>query len=354
MSEAVDPEGQGHPHKRRVRYRGTHPRAFREKYKEHDPERYAADARKVMERGQTLAGSHRPIAVKEILKVLDPRSGQMGLDATLGYGGHAQELLARIQPGGILHATDVDPLELPRTERRLRELGYGPESLRVHRMNFAGIDRVREEAGRGFDFVLADLGVSSMQIDNPERGFTYKAQGPLDLRLNPEHGQSAADFLKTVSRDQLVLLLYDYSDEPHAEEIALAITERQGSLATTLDLVEAVRSALPGLPKATRDEELKDALARTFQALRIAVNDEFGVLDRFLAALPACLAPGGKCAILSFHSGEDRRVKKSFKAWARDGVYAEVAPDPIRPSPEERRSNPRSAGAKLRWARMPS
>jgi 16S rRNA (cytosine1402-N4)-methyltransferase len=351
MNEPKPPEGE--PHKRRVRYRGTHPRSFREKYKEHDPARYAADARKVMERGQTPAGSHRPIAVKEILKVLDPRPGGLGLDATLGYGGHALELLARIQPGGILHATDVDPFELPRTERRLRDLGYGPERLIVHRMNFAGIERVRAEAGRGFDFVLADLGVSSMQIDNPERGFTYKTEGPLDLRLNPEHGQSAADFLRTVSRDELVLLLYDNADEPHAEEIARAMTERKGRIATTLDLAEAVRSALQGLPKATRDEELKGSLARTFQALRIAINDEFGVLDRFLAVLPACLAPGGRCAILSFHSGEDRRVKKSFKALSREGVYAEVAPDPVRPSPEERRSNPRSAGAKLRWARMP-
>jgi 16S rRNA (cytosine1402-N4)-methyltransferase len=352
MSEPAASEGS--PRKRRVRYRGTHPRSFREKYKEHDPARYAADTAKVMERGQTPAGTHRPIAVKEILKVLDPRPGQIGLDATLGYGGHARELLARIRPGGVLHATDVDPIELPRTERRLRDLGYGPEGLIIHRMNFAGIATVRAEAGRGFDFVLADLGVSSMQIDNPERGFTYKAEGPLDLRLDPERGRSAADLLGTLSRDELVLLLYGNSDEPHAEDIAAAVSERKGRIATTLDLAEAVRSALQGLPKATREEEIKDSLARTFQALRIAVNDEFGVLDRFLAALPACLAPGGTCAILSFHSGEDRRVKKSFQALARAGVYAEVAPDPVRPSAEERRSNPRSAGAKLRWARMPA
>lgn len=360
MSESGDPDGQpqgnpeGNPRARRVRYRGTHPRSFREKYKEHDPQRYAADAKKVMERGQTPAGTHRPIAVREILKVLAPGPGQVGLDATLGYGGHASEFLARIRPGGVLHAMDVDPFELPRTERRLRDLGHGPECLIVHRMNFAGIERVRAEAGRGFDFVLADLGVSSMQIDDPARGFTYKAEGPLDLRLNPEHGQSAADYLLTLSRDELVLLLYGNSDEPHAEDIALEVTERKGTIATTLDLAEAVRSALQGLPKATRDEETKDSLARTFQALRIAVNDEFGALDRFLAALPACLAPGGRCAILSFHSGEDRRVKKSFQALARAGIYAEVAPDPIRPSGEERRSNPRSAGAKLRWARRPS
>ena len=349
----TEPIPEGGLHKRRVRYPGSHPRAFHEKYKEHDPERYAADVRKVAERGQTPAGTHRPIAVKEILKILEPGPGDFGLDATLGYGGHALEFLTRIQPGGRLHATDVDPIELPRTERRLRDLGYGPEQLQIHRMNFSGIRRVREEAGRGFDFVLADLGVSSMQIDNPGRGFTYKAEGPLDLRLNPGTGRSAADFLKDTSRDELVLILYGNADEPHAEDIARAVTERKGRIATTLDLAEAVRSALHGLPKAAPQAELKGSLARTFQALRIAVNDEFGALDRFLDGLPACLAPGGRCAILSFHSGEDRRVKKSFKTLSRAGVYAAVAPDPIRPSPEERHANPRSAGAKLRWARMP-
>jgi 16S rRNA (cytosine1402-N4)-methyltransferase len=204
--------------------------------------------------------------------------------------------------------------------------------------------------GRGFDFVLADLGVSSLQIDNPSRGFTFKAEGPLDLRLNPEEGSSAAALLKAIAERDLVLMLYDHADEPHAEEIAAAMTARQGHIATTLDLAEAVRSALQGLPKATRDEEIKASLQRTFQALRIAVNDEFGVLDRFLADLPRCLVPGGRAAILTFHSGEDRRVKKSFKAFAREGVYSGIAPDPIRPSGEERRSNPRSACAKLRWA----
>ncbi|MEO6098513.1 MAG: 16S rRNA (cytosine(1402)-N(4))-methyltransferase RsmH [Fibrobacteria bacterium] len=338
------------PHKRRVRYRGTHPRGFGEKYKELNASRYEADAQKVIERGQTPAGTHRPICVQEILGILKPKPGDLGLDATLGFGGHAKEILPLIAPGGRLFATDVDPLELPRTEQRLRDIGYGEDVLAVRRMNFAGIDKVHAEAGREFDFVLADLGVSSMQIDNPARGFTFKADGPLDLRLNPGHGQSAAALLKTCTQGELALLLYANADEPHAEDIAALVVSRRGKIATTLDLADAVRAALQGLPKDVREEETSGSLKRTFQALRIAVNDEFGALDRLLASLPACLASGGRVAILSFHSGEDRRVKKSFQAFARDGVYAAVAPDPIRPSAEERRSNPRSASAKLRWA----
>ena len=338
------------PHKRRVRYKGTHPRKFAEKYKELDPVRYEADARKVMERGQTPARTHRPICVAPILDILAPRPGEIGLDATLGYGGHARELLARIAPGGHLHATDVDPVEMPRTVRRLGDLGFTEAQFTAHAMNFSGIGDLRKNLGRGFDFVLADLGVSSMQIDDPARGFTYKAEGPLDLRLNPEAGRPAAALLAEVSERDLVLMLYDFADEPHAEAVAAELTARRGRIATTLDLAGAVRHALRSLPATSREEESKASLQRTFQALRIAVNDEFGALDGFLARLPDCLAPGGRVAILTFHSGEDRRVKKSFKALVAEGIYSAIAPDPLRPSAEERRSNPRSACAKLRWA----
>lgn len=338
------------PRKRRIRYQGTHPRTFAEKYKELDPARYAADAEKVIARGQTPAGTHRPICVGPILDLLAPRPGDIGLDATLGYGGHAREILPRLAPGGHLHGADVDPVELPRTVRRLRDLGFDEARFTAHPMNFAGIAGLRASLGRGFDFVLADLGVSSMQIDDPGRGFTYKAAGPLDLRLNPEAGRPAADLLAATPERDLVLMLYDFADEPHAEAIAAELDARRGRIATTLDLAEAVRHALRGLPTAARDAEIKTSLQRTFQALRIAVNDEFGVLDRFLEDLPGCLAPGGRVAILTFHSGEDRRVKKSFKAFAREGIYSAVAPDPLRPSAEERRSNPRSSCAKLRWA----
>lgn len=344
------------PHKRRVRYTGTHPRRFEEKYKELDPAHHADELRKVMERGQTPAGMHRPICVQEILAVLDPKPGEVGLDATLGYGGHAQEVLPRLAPGGRLYGVDVDPVELPRTEARLRRLGFDESALVVRRMNFASLSTLLPtlppEAG-GFDFVLADLGVSSMQIDNPARGFSFKTDGPLDLRLDPTAGQSASELLLSVTRQGLRDLLVDNADEPFAVPLAAAL---QGQyLETTTQLAALVRSTLravfkPRMPEDEREAETRKALQRTFQALRIAVNDELGVLDQLLALLPTCLKPGGRAAILSFHSGEDRRVKKAFQSGERSGVYARVAPELIRPSFEEQRANPRSSSAKLRWA----
>jgi 16S rRNA (cytosine1402-N4)-methyltransferase len=341
------------PHKRRVRYKGTHPRRFEEKYKELNASVHADELHKVMERGQTPAGMHRPICVREILDILDPKPGEVGLDATLGFGGHAQEILPRLVPSGRLFGVDVDPVELPRTKARLRSLGFDASALVLRRINFAALATLLPEAGGGFDFVLADLGVSSMQIDNPARGFSFKAEGPLDLRLDPSAGQSAAALLQSVTRQRLRELLVDNADEPFATPLAAAL---QGQyIETTTQLAALVRETIgtalkPGLPQAERQAETKKALQRTFQALRIAVNDELGALDRFLSLLPKCLKPGGRVAILSFHSGEDRRVKKAFQAGERAGLYARVAPDPIRPSIEERRANPRSSAAKLRWA----
>ena len=333
------------PRKRRVRYKGTHPRRFEEKYKELDPRRHAGELSKVMERGHTPAGTHRPICVREILEVLAPRPGETALDATLGYGGHAQELLSRLLPGGRMVGLDVDPLELPRTEARLRALGFGEDVLTVRRMNFAGIASL----ATAFDLVLADLGVSSMQIDNPARGFTYKAEGPLDLRLNPGRGRPASELLQSLPELELAELLAENADEPFAGLLARALHGQ--AIATTTQLAQAVRRALQGeLPPETRQQELRKVLQRVFQALRIAVNDEFTVLDQFLGLLPRCLKPGGRAAILTFHSGEDRRVKKAFQAGLRDGLYRDIAPEPIRPSAEERRANPRSSCAKLRWA----
>ncbi|MDR3670531.1 MAG: 16S rRNA (cytosine(1402)-N(4))-methyltransferase RsmH [Holophaga sp.] len=335
---------------RRVRYRGTHPRQFQEKYKELDPAAHAGELEKVRERGHTPAGTHRPICVREILEVLAPGPGQVGLDATLGYGGHAQELLARLVPGGRLFGIDVDPLELPRTEARLRALGFQEDILVVRRMNFAGLPSLLLEAGGALDFILADLGVSSMQIDNPARGFTYKADGPLDLRLNPNRGRPASALLASLDREQLAAMLTELSDEPHAEAIAAALCGQP--VAGTRQLAARVARALkPLLDPDDWQDQLRGSLQRTFQALRITVNDELGVLDQFLAQLPRALKPGGRVAILSFHSGEDRRVKKAFQAGLRDGLYEAVAADPIRPSPEERRANPRSSSAKLRWAK---
>lgn len=339
-------------HQRRVRYSGTHPKSFQEKYKELQPEKYADEIARLIQRGSTPAGMHRPICVREIMEFLQIKPGQTGLDATLGYGGHTLEMLECLNSEGHLYATDVDPFELARTRKRLESLGYSSEILKIRQMNFSRIDQLACESGP-FDFILADLGVSSMQIDNPERGFSFKRDGPLDLRLNPEAGQSAADRLKTVSRQELQGMLTENADEPHAEVIARAIImeiSRGSDLSTTTQLRQIIKDALKFIPESMRDEEIKKSCQRCFQALRIDVNDEFEVLYEFLEKLPAALAEGGRVAILSFHSGEDRLVKKSFQHYFREGIYREIASGPIRPSAEECLANSRARSAKLRWA----
>ena len=341
------------PPRRRPRYKGTHPRRFEDKYKELDPGRFAEEQLKVMARGQTPAGSHRPIMVDEILRVLAPRPGETALDATLGYGGHARAVMARLRPGGHLVGLDVDPLELPRTEARLREEGFGEDLFSARRMNFAGLPGLLSETGP-FDLILADLGLSSMQIDNPARGFTYKADGPLDLRLNPQRGRPASDLLASLSETQLAELLEANADEPLAREIARGLCEGPRTLHTTRQFAERVRSALRAAGFAEAAPEVRKSLQRCLQALRIAVNDEFGALEQFLAFLPRALKPGGRVAILSFHSGEDRRVKKAFQEGHRLGTYLAIAEAPQRATFEEQRDNPRSAPAKLRWAVTPA
>ncbi len=333
---------------RRIRYKGTHPKTFKEKYKELQPEKYTDDIEKIKAKGATPAGMHRSICVQEILDVLQIKPGQVGLDATLGYGGHSLEMLTCLKPNGKLFATDVDPFELPKTTERLAALGFGYDIFFPRKMNFANIDLIVHEAGL-LDFVLADLGVSSMQIDNPERGFSLKLDGPLDLRLNPKSGKSAANFLLTLSQDELEEILIENADEPYAAEIAEAIAfklKKGDPIETTAQLKNTIKETLDFLD----NEDVKKSCTRSFQALRIAVNNEFGVLDSFLEKLPDALVAGGKVAILSFHSGEDRRVKKAFQAFYRQGIYSEIAPGPIRPSPKEIGSNPRARSAKLRWA----
>ena len=308
------------------------------------------DIAKVMEQGRTPAGMHRSICVDEILKFLSIVPGQIGLDATLGYGGHSLEMLKHLVPNGRLYAIDVDPIELPRTRDRLAALGFGPEVLIIKKMNFSGIDQIAGEVGP-LNFVLADLGVSSMQIDNPERGFSFKIEGPLDLRLNPKSGKPASELLKNISQQKLQELFLENADEPYSELIAKAIISKKQkgiSIATTTHLQQIITETLEFLPANTRKDLTKKSCQRCFQALRIAVNDEFGVLDKFLEKLPDALAAGGRVAILSFHSGEDRRVKKSFQNLFREGIYSSIAPDPIRPSAEE--CNTRARSAKLRWA----
>ena len=339
-------------HKRRVRYSGTHPKRFEEKYKEHDPEKYADTIEKVISKGSTPAGMHISICVNEILDFLQIQPGQQGLDATLGYGGHTRRMLERLQGKGHMYALDVDPIEIVKTKKRLEDAGYGEDILTIKQTNFRNIDQVAEEAG-GFDFILADLGVSSMQIDNPDRGFTYKFDGPLDLRLDPEKGESAAERLREVSYEELVGMFQENSDEPYAEEIATVIMKRNRTknyVETTTQMKDVIEEALSFVPEKERKEAVKKSCQRCFQALRIDVNSEFEVLYDFLDKLPDALRPGGRVAILTFHSGEDRLVKRAFKAGAKAGIYSEVSKDVIRPSAEECARNPRARSTKMRWA----
>jgi 16S rRNA (cytosine1402-N4)-methyltransferase len=334
---------------RRPRYRGTHPRQFREKYKE-----LAADPAIVAhlrQKGQTPAGHHVPILVDEILAAIHPRPGERGVDVTLGWGGHAQQVLERIRPGGRLLGLDADPIELPRTEARLRALGFDGDALTVQRTNFAGVSAAIHAAGwdDGVDFLIADLGVSSMQIDDPARGFSFREDGPLDMRMNPRRGQPAEQWLARASEEVLTDIFAD-SDEPHAREIAAALVDhrdRHGPLQTTRALADAVRIAMVSRAD---DGDVDLAVRRVFQAIRIAVNDELAALDALLRQLPGCLRPGGRAAFLTFHSGEDRRVKKAFQEGERAGVYTRTSRDVVRASPAEQRSNPRARSAKLRWS----
>ena len=340
-------------HKRRVRYKGTHPRKFEEKYKEHNPEKYADTIEKVISKGSTPAGMHRSIMVDEILDFLQIQPGQKGLDATLGYGGHTRRMLERLQGQGHICALDVDPIEIVKTRERLERAGYGAQILTVLQENFADIDRIAAEHGP-FDFILADLGVSSMQIDDPDRGFSYKVEGPLDLRLNPEKGVSAAERLKELTQDELAGMLVENADEPFAAEIAAEVIRtlrRREPIQTTTQLKAVIERALSGLPDNSEKKDLvKKTCQRTFQALRIDVNSEFEVLEAFLDKLPDALAPGGRVAILTFHSGEDRMVKKAFRQGKKQGVYSGISDEVLRPSAEECRQNGRARSTKMRWA----
>lgn len=339
-------------HKRRVRYKGTHPRSYKEKYKEHNPDKYGDTISKVISKGGTPAGMHISICVEEILDFLQINPGQKGLDATLGYGGHSSHMLSCLKGEGHLYALDIDPIELPKTRERLLEKGFGPDLLTIKQLNFANIDQVIAESGP-LDFILADLGVSSMQIDNPDRGFSYKVEGPLDLRLNPKKGVSAADRLKEMTQAEIEGMLIENADEPYAYEISKAIVaeiKRSKMIKTTNQLQKVIENALHFIPEKDRKEAIKKSCQRSFQAIRIDVNEEYEVLYEFLEKLPDALAPGGRVAILSFHSGEDRLVKKSFKRLYREGVYSEIAKDIIRPSAKECFENSRAKSTKMRWA----
>ena len=337
------------PTKRRPRYKGTHPRKFSEKYKELNPELYSEDVEKIKLRGATPAGTHRPICVEEILNILKPKVGETALDATLGYGGHAVALLKRLMPGGRLIGLDQDSIELPKTEKRLRaQEGISNDSLIIGAINFRETQEFLINQGIGsVDMILADLGVSSMQIDDPHRGFSFKIDAPLDLRMNPKtSGPTAASLILKTSEEELAEILFQNADEFNAQIISQALKKHKPR--TTTQLAEIIRNTIPKVIKNEGDAPIR----RVFQALRIEVNDEFGALDKFLADIPQVLSKKGRVAILSFHSGEDRRVKKSFQGFKRAGIYSNIAEDPVRPGFGEQRSNPRSKSAKLRWAKI--
>lgn len=339
-------------HKRRVHYSGKYPKKFEEKYKELNPERYKDTIEHVISKGNTPAGMHISIMVKEIIDFLDIKPGQTGFDATLGYGGHTKAMLERLEGRGHMYATDVDPIESEKTKKRLAEAGFGEDILTIKLQNFCTIDEIAKEVG-GFDFILADLGVSSMQIDNPERGFSFKVDGPLDLRLNPKAGISAAERLDNISREELAGMLYENSDEPYCEELAKAITDeiRKGNrIDTTTKLRHIIEQTLDFPPEKDKKDIIKKTCQRTFQALRIDVNREFEVLYEFMEKLPGALKPGGRTAILTFHSGEDKLVKKALKAGYKEGIYSDYSKEVIRPSAQECAQNGRARSTKMRWA----
>lgn len=339
-------------HKRRVHYSGKYPKKFEEKYKELNPEKYKDTIEHVISKGNTPAGMHISIMVKEIIDFLDIKPGQTGFDATLGYGGHTRAMLEKLEGQGHMFATDVDPIESEKTKKRLAEAGFGEDILTIKLQNFCTIDEIAKEVG-GFDFILADLGVSSMQIDNPERGFSFKVDGPLDLRLNPNAGISAAERLDNISREELSGMLYENSDEPYCEELAKAITDeiRKGNrIDTTTKLRQIIEQTLDFLPEKDKKDIIKKTCQRTFQALRIDVNHEFEVLYEFMEKLPGALKPGGRAAILTFHSGEDKLVKKALKAGYKAGIYSDYSKNVIRPSAQECAQNGRARSTKMRWA----
>ena len=341
------------PHKRRVRYKGKYPKKYEEKYKELQPEKYGDTIAHVISKGNTPAGMHRSIMVQEILDFLKIQPGETGFDATLGYGGHTKAMLEQLQGRGHIYATDVDPEESAKTKKRLAEQGFGEDILTIRLQNFCTIDEIAKEVG-GFDFILADLGVSSMQIDNPKRGFSFKVDGPLDLRLNQEKGLSAAERLDTISWEELAGMLYENSDEPYCEELAKAITGeiRKGHrIDTTTKLRRVIEQTLSFLPENKEKKDIvRKTCQRTFQALRIDVNNEFEVLYEFMEKLPDALKPGGRVAILTFHSGEDKLVKRALKDGYRQGIYSDYAKDVIRPSAKECAQNGRARSTKMRWA----
>ncbi len=337
-------------HKRRVRYKGTHPKKFEEKYKELNPEKYKDTIEKVISKGSTPAGMHISIMVNEILEFFDIKENQIGLDVTLGYGGHTLEMLKKLNHTGHMYGVDADPIEFTKTTNRIKEAGFN--NITTLNMNFSNIKEL-EKFNVKFDFILADLGVSSMQIDDPKRGFSYKHDTTLDLRLNPTIGISAKERLEKISLYELEGMLIENSDEPNALIIAEEIIKEvkvNKTIETTKRLREVIENALIKKYKTIDKELLKKTCQRVFQAIRIDINEEFEVLYELLENIPNLLKPGGKFAVLTFHSGEDRLVKKAFKRHLKVGLYSSVNDEIIYPSKDECFNNPRAKSTKMRYA----
>ncbi len=332
--------------KRRVRYKGTHPKKYNEKYKELNPEKYKGTIDKVISKGSTPAGMHISIMVSEILDFFDIKENQIGLDLTLGYGGHTSHMLEKLNSTGHVYAVDADPIEFQKTVNRV---SGKYSNFTGYNMNFSNINTLENK----FDFILADLGVSSMQIDDPKRGFSYKHDTDLDLRLDPTKGISAKQRLEKISKSELEGMLIENADEPNALLIADEIIgeiKTNKSISTTKQLREVIQRALLKKYKKEDKELLKKTCQRVFQAIRIDINEEFEVLYSMLEELPNLLNPGGKVAILTFHSGEDRLVKKAFKRHFKEGLYSEINDELILPSKDECFNNPRAKSTKMRWA----
>jgi 16S rRNA (cytosine1402-N4)-methyltransferase len=302
----------------------------------------------------TPAGEHRPVLLDEVLAALQVRPGAVVIDCTVGWGGHAVELLRLCGPDGRLIGLDLDPTHLPRARERLTTTGL---PFTLHHGNFAGLPTVLGAEGLpAADAILADLGMSSMQVDDPKRGFSYVRDGPLDMRMDPARGRSAAQVLAAIAEEELAQALHEFGDEPDAERIARAVVQarQRAPITRTEELVRVIRattgSARPWRLHPSPGRWNLHPAARTFQALRILVNRELANLQQLLRVLPDCLKPGGRAAIISFHSGEDRLVKAAFRAGQRQGIFPHVSTEPIRAGEPERAANPRARSAKLRWA----
>ena len=344
---------------RRHRYSGTHPKKFADKYKEHDIAAHPEVRARLRAKGKTPVGSHIPVLVEEVMGCLKPRSGDIVVDCTVGYGGHAAEFIKRIEPGGRLIALDIDKAELERTRQRLSGAKV-PVSL--YHSNFAGIANVlKKESLEACDIIFADLGVSSVQIDNPARGMSYKHKGPLDMRMDARITRTGADLINSLSQEELSTAFRELADEPDHEAIArMIVNQRAMQPVTQTEQLVRIIFNVKGLTIKSWQEQNRAKFgalhpaARTFQALRILVNDELGALKELLRIAPYCLRPGGRIGIISFHSGEDRLVKQSFREGVRRGIYRSAAQNPIVPRIKEIVANPRSASAKFRYAILQS